>query len=113
MNSVIKTIKRVSKKYYAIGFYFLSQTAFASSAGGGGGGESMPWDGSLQKMQTILSGTTAHTVTVIAIILGGLGFAVGESGGMMRKAMTIIIGGSIAVGAASIYSTLSIGGALI
>ena len=86
----------------------LSQTAFASS-----GGSSMPWDNPLTTVEQALSGTTAHTAILIAIVLSGIGFAIGEHGSLIRKAMAVIIGGSIAGGAGSLYATLNMGGALI
>lgn len=86
----------------------VSKSAFAST-----GGPTMPWDGPLTAIEKALSGTTAHMAILIAIVLGGLGFAIGEHGSIMRKAMGVVIGGSIAVGATSIYSTLQMGGALI
>ncbi len=111
MLNAVKKMRTFSKKYYGYFIYFLSQSAFASSAGGGG--DDMPWNPPLEKVKAALSGTTAHSIIVIAIILTGIGFAIGEHGGLIRKALGIIFGGSIAVGATSLYATLSIGGALI
>lgn len=113
MKQFIKTIKDFSKKnlkkYYALGFYFFSQTAFASSSGGG----DMPWNSPLDKLRAALSGTTAHTLVLISIVLLGLAFASGEYGGLIKKGIAIVIGGAIAVGATDIYNALNISGALI
>ncbi len=86
----------------------ISNSAFASDTG-----PSMPWDGPLTTIEKALSGTTAHMAILIAIVLGGIGFAIGEHGGILRKCMGVVIGGSIAVGATSLYSSLQMGGALI
>ncbi len=76
-------------------------------------GNTMPWDGPLLTVQNALTGTTAHTIIVICIAGTGIAFACGEHGGLFRKGAAIIFGGSIAVGAVSLYSTLGFAGALI
>jgi type IV secretory pathway VirB2 component (pilin) len=86
----------------------MSGSVLASSHG-----SSMPWDGPLQTIQQALSGTTAHMAILISIILSGIGLALGEHGSLMRKGMSVVIGGSIALGATSLYSTLNMGGALV
>lgn len=101
-------MRKKSKALMFVWMFFLTSNSFASS-----GGTSMPWDGSLRVIQNALTGTTAHIAIVIAIAMAGLGFAFGEHGGLFRKAMGIVFGGSIAVGAASFYTTLQIGGALL
>lgn len=83
-------------------------TAFASSMG-----NPMPWDGPLTAVQNALTGTTAHTIIVICIAGTGIAFACGEHGSLFRKGAAIIFGGSVAVGAVSLYSTLGFAGALV
>lgn len=70
----------------------------------------MPWDDGLLQIQRALTGTTAHIIIVIAIALGGIAFAIGEQGGIIKKAAAIIFGGSIATGAASLYMALKLSG---
>ena len=101
-------LKRGFNKIMILFIMFSNNVVFASDSG-----PSMPWDNPLQVVERALAGTTAHVVIVISIVLSGLGFAVGEHGSLQRKAMAWIIGGSVATGAASLYSTLQIGGALI
>jgi type IV secretory pathway VirB2 component (pilin) len=101
------TYSKVKLLFFTL-IFFMTNTVYASQTG-----LSMPWDGPLKVVQSALTGTTAHIAIVIAIALAGLGFAFGEHGGLFRKGMGIIFGGSIAVGAASFYTTLQIGGALL
>lgn len=89
-------------------FSLITLPAFAAETG-----SSMPWDSPLTKIQNALTGTTAHLAIVIAIAVAGLGFAFSPEGGVMRRAFSIVGGGSIATGAVSLYTTLGIGGALI
>lgn len=96
------------KFIYSILLFIAISPSYASN-----GGATMPWDNSLRVVQNALTGTTAHAAIVISIAMAGLGFAFGEHGGLFRKAMGVLFGGSIAVGAASFYSTLQIGGALV
>lgn len=94
----------------AITFILLTMAspAFASDFG-----PSMPWDGPLRKVQDALTGTTAHTIIVIMIAATGISYACGEHGSIFRKGAAIVFGGSIAVGAASLYYTLNFSGAMV
>ncbi len=76
-------------------------------------GPSMPWDDGLTQIQNALTGNTAHALIVLAIAITGIAVAVGETDSVFRKAASIVFGGSIAVGAVSLYSTLSFSGAVI
>jgi type IV secretory pathway VirB2 component (pilin) len=67
--------------------------AFASGTG-------MPWETPLQNVLDSITGPVAKAAGIIAIVLAGLGFAFGESGGLMRKVMGIIFGLAIAFAAA-------------
>jgi type IV secretion system protein VirB2 len=101
------------KNFYRKGLAMLIGSIVYKSAFASDTGPAMPWDGPLTTVEKALSGTTAHMAILIAIVLGGIGFAIGEHGGILRKCMGVIIGGSIAVGATSLYSTLQMGGALV
>lgn len=66
--------------------------AFAGTTGG----TAMPWETPLQTIQESLSGPVAKAIGVIAIVLTGLGFAVAESGSVVRKGIGIVFGLAIA-----------------
>lgn len=93
----------------ALAIYSAAPLARASTTGGGG----MPWDSPLTAIQNALTGDVAHFVIVIMIAAAGIAFATGEQGGIQRKIAAIVFGGSIAVGATSLYTTLNIGGAVV
>jgi type IV secretory pathway VirB2 component (pilin) len=99
-------------KYFltTVAVYSIAPLARASTTGGGGG---MPWDSGLTAIQNALTGDIAHFVIIIMIASAGIAFAVGEQGGVQRKIAAIVFGGSMAVGAVSLYQTLSIGGAVV
>jgi type IV secretory pathway VirB2 component (pilin) len=63
-------------------------------------GTGMPWETPLQNVLDSVTGPVAKAAGIIAIVLAGLGFAFGESGGLMRKVMGIIFGIAIAFAAA-------------
>jgi len=64
-------------------------------------GSGMPWEGPLQAILDSISGPVAKVIGVLAIVLTGLGLAFGEGGGLMRKALSIVFGLSIAFSATS------------
>ena len=68
--------------------------------------QSMPWDSTLSKLQAALSGPTARTILILAIVSAGLAFAIGESGSFFRRCAAAVFGGAIAIGASSMVSTL-------
>lgn len=101
---LIKGNLRNFNKFKNVFFYsliFFLTNFFCNSALA----DSYPWDSVLQKISDELTGKTAHYAILIAIALGGIGFALGEHGGVQRKIMGIIIGASCAVGAASLAAT--------
>lgn len=59
-------------------------------------GTAMPWETPLQTVQDSLSGPVAKAIGIIAIVLTGLGFAVAESGSVVRKGIGIVFGLAIA-----------------
>lgn len=59
-------------------------------------GTAMPWETPLQTVQDSLAGPVARAIGIIAIVLTGLGFAVAESGSIMRKGIGIVFGLAIA-----------------
>lgn len=66
--------------------------AFASGTG-------MPWETPLQNVLDSLTGPVAKAIAIIAIVLTGLGFAMGETGGTMRRLCGIVFGIAIAFAA--------------
>ncbi|MBV9511639.1 MAG: TrbC/VirB2 family protein [Caulobacteraceae bacterium] len=70
----------------------LACPAFATTSGG----TAMPWETPLQTVQDSLSGPVAKAIGIIAIVLTGLGFAVAESGSVVRKGIGIVFGLAIA-----------------
>ena len=87
----------------------LPARAFAAVAGGG----VLPWDQPLNTLQTDLQGPVAHAVTTAAIIGTGITWAVSEHGTGVRKMSALAFGGSCALGATQLMTTLfPMGGAL-
>jgi type IV secretory pathway VirB2 component (pilin) len=62
-------------------------------------GTGMPWETPLQNVVDSLTGPVAKAVAIIAIMLTGLGFALGETGGTMRRLCGIVFGIAIAFAA--------------
>ncbi len=82
--------------------------AFAAVAGG-----VLPWDLPLTTLQTDLQGPVAHAVTTAAIIGAGIMWSVTEHGTGVRKMSALAFGGSCALGATQLMTTLfPMGGAL-
>ncbi len=83
--------------------------AFAAIVGGG----ALPWDLPLTTLQTDLQGPVAHAVTTAAIIGAGIMWSVTEHGTGVRKMSALAFGGSCALGATQLMTTLfPMGGAL-
>jgi len=75
--------------------------AMASGTGGGAGGGGMPWEGPLDQLLTSLTGPVARVIGAIGIIGLGIGIAFSEGGSMMRKALFVVLGLTIAFNAMS------------
>ena len=69
------------------------------------GGAAMPWETPLQTIQDSLAGPVAKAIGIIAIVLTGLGFAVAESGSVVRKGIGIVFGLAIAFTATTFISS--------
>jgi type IV secretion system protein TrbC len=84
-------------------FVALSVTApaFATTTSG----TSMPWETPLQTVSDSLSGPVAKAIGIIAIVMTGLGFAVAESGSVIRKGMGVVCGLAVAFTATTFMST--------
>src|SRR5690349_15888889 len=71
-----------------------SQPAFASGA-------NLPWESPLNKILKSCTGPVAQAGGVIAILATGLGLALSEGGGLIRKCVSVVFGLSIAFSASS------------
>ena len=69
-------------------------------------GGNLPWERPICDVAKSLSGPVAKAVLVIATVMTGLMWAMGEAGSMFKKAAAWIFGAAIAVGAVSIVSSL-------
>lgn len=83
----------------------LPATAFAAPAGGGG----MPWESSFAKILDSIQ-SLAPVFATIAFLVAGVIWMFGESGGMSRKAVGLVVGGAIVFGVAPLITTLFEGG---
>lgn len=107
---------KIKKYYLGVQFIltmillFVAPRAGASTTGGGGNN---PWDPGLTQIQNMLTGDIAHFIIIFAIAGSGFAFIKGDQTGLMQKAIAIVLGGSIVVGAVSLYQTLSLGGAVV
>jgi type IV secretion system protein VirB2 len=77
----------------------LTITLMLVSAPAYAAGTGMPWETPLQNVLDSITGPVAKAAGIIAIVIAGLGFAFGESGGLMRKIMGIVFGLAIAFAA--------------
>ncbi len=102
--------KWITRIAYAYGVITIAWPvkAFAAVAGG-----VLPWDLPLTTLQTDLQGPVAHAVTTAAIIGAGIMWSVTEHGTGVRKMSALAFGGSCALGATQLMTTLfPMGGAL-
>ena len=82
--------------------FIVAEPAFASTTSS----TSMPWETPLQTIEDSLSGPVAKAIGIIAIIITGLGFAVSESGSVIRKGMGIVCGLAVALTATTFITSL-------
>ena len=68
--------------------------------------QTMPWESPLRQLLNSLQGPTAQTIIIMAIVIAGLTFCVGEAGSFFRKCSAAVFGGAIAIGASSWAPTL-------
>jgi type IV secretion system protein TrbC len=86
-------------------------TGLAARAGAATSGPSMPWDGPLQTILQSLSGTVAHVLITVAVIVTGLVFAFTEHGSGARRLFGVAFGGALALGALSFMTAVGWAGA--
>ncbi len=73
---------------------FFVEPAFATTTG-------MPWEQPLDRLLNSLSGPVARVIGAAAIIFLGLGLAFSEGGSLVRKALWVVMGLSLAFNAIS------------
>ncbi len=100
-------------RFTAVSFILGTLIIAADPALAGTSGPAMPWDGPLTTIRDSLSGTIAHILITIAIVIAGLTFAFGQHGSAMRTVGGIALGGAIALGAVSLMTSLGWAGALV
>ncbi|HMO18734.1 MAG TPA: TrbC/VirB2 family protein [Oligoflexia bacterium] len=66
----------------------------------------MPWENPLRQLLNSLQGPTAQIIIIMAIVIAGLAFCVGEAGSFFRRCSAAVFGGAIAIGASSWAPTL-------
>src|SRR2546425_8614963 len=66
----------------------------------------LPWDQPLQTLTNDLQGTVAHAIVTAAVVASGLMWSFSEHGSGVRKFSAVAVGGSLALGAASLITTL-------
>lgn len=74
------------------GFVVVSLWSAAAFAGGSG----MPWETTLRTIQQSIEGPVVNFAAVVACVVFGLTFALGEGGGGFRRGFGILFGLSIA-----------------
>ena len=74
-------------------------------------GPAMPWDGPLNTILNSLSGTVAHVLITVAVIVTGLVFAFTEHGSGARRLFGVAFGGALALGALSFMTAIGWAGA--
>ena len=98
---------------FAYSFGILTIAWPARALAGITGGGALPWDAPLTTLQNDLQGPVAHAVTTAAIIGTGIMWSVSEHGTGVRKMSALAFGGSCALGATALMTTLfPMGGAL-
>ena len=68
--------------------------------------QGMPWESPLRQILNSVQGPTLTIILTLAIVVSGLVFALGEAGGFYRRMASVVFGGAIAVGAASLVTGL-------
>jgi type IV secretion system protein TrbC len=102
-------IERINYATLSLSVWLTASNALAAGAGG-----TLPWDTPLQTIVTDATGPTAHGITTVAAVLGGLAWAHSEHGAGIRKLSAVGFGGAIGLGATQLINTVfPFAGALI
>jgi type IV secretory pathway VirB2 component (pilin) len=97
----------MKKLFLTLGLFLIANAAFASSTG-------MPWESPLNQLLDSLTGPVSRVMGAAAIIGLGIGIAFSDGGGMMRKALWVVMGLAIAFNALTWgLSFMGFGGGLL
>lgn len=66
----------------------------------------LPWEGPITQIACSMANPIAKAVAVIAIVVAGLMFALGEGGGIFKTILSVVMGVSIALLATTWVSSL-------
>ncbi|MHB8283094.1 MAG: TrbC/VirB2 family type IV secretion system protein [Caulobacteraceae bacterium] len=89
--------RRHSKRVLALAAAAILASGFISAANASTTTGAMPWDSVLTTIETDLTGPVAVAVATIAVVMTGLGIAMGQEGSAMRKGFGICFGLAIAL----------------
>lgn len=85
------------KNFKLKGFIFILFTFIPSIVSASGTG--MPWEGPMDQVLNSITGPWLQFGSIASIVIAGLTLAIGETGGLMKKAMSLVLGLSIACAA--------------
>jgi len=105
MRSVVRSLS-IAAVVALTGLAVLVADAWAAAIG-----PPMPWDGPLLMILASLSGTVAHVLITVAVIVTGLVFAFTEHGSGARRLFGVAFGGALALGALSFMTAVGWAGA--
>jgi len=105
MRSVVRSLS-IAAVVVLTGFAVLVADAWAAAID-----PPMPWDGPLLMILASLSGTVAHVLITVAVIVTGLVFAFTEHGSGARRLFGVAFGGALALGALSFMTAVGWAGA--
>ena len=95
----------------AVAVALTGLAVLVGDAGAAAIGPPMPWDGPLLMILASLSGTVAHVLITVAVIVTGLVFAFTEHGSGARRLFGVAFGGALALGALSFMTAVGWAGA--
>ena len=66
----------------------------------------LPWDSTLSTVESDMTGTVAKILSVVAVVIAGVGFAHSEDGSWKKTGFKVALGVTIAMAAAAWVSAL-------
>ena len=66
----------------------------------------LPWDSTLSTVEGDMTGTVAKILSVVAVVVAGVGFAHSEDGSWKKTAFKVALGVTLAMGAAAWVNAL-------
>ena len=95
----IKNVLFLIKDVLMLASFFLFSLVGVAYAG-------LPWDSTLATVEGDMTGTVAKVLSVVAVVIAGVGFAHSEDGSWKKTAFKVALGVSLAMGAAAWVSAL-------